>query len=134
MDKIVMIVNKALPTGLAANTAAVLGISLGTQRKDIVGAACMDKSGVCHKGITEQNIPVLAAPPDDLNHIYRKSIDNDQISVIDFSKTAQASRNYTEYASTLSTIENNDLEFSGLCLSGPEKEIISLTGSLPLFR
>lgn len=129
-----MIIDKSLPTGLAANTAAVLGISLGTERDDIVGAKCTDKSGVCHKGITEKNIPVLAAKKSDLDRIYQESIANDHISVIDFSRTAQASRNYADYESKLSNTRNQDLEFSGLCLAGPEKQIKSLTGSLALFR
>ena len=129
-----MVIDKSLPMGLAANTAAVLGIALGTEKKDIVGAKCLDKSGVIHKGITEKNIPVLAAGKNDLDRIYRKSITDDHISVIDFSRTAQASRNYSDYESKLSNTENHDLEFSGICLAGPEKQINSLTGSLALFR
>ncbi|MEN6384757.1 MAG: DUF2000 family protein, partial [Phycisphaerales bacterium] len=59
--KIVMVINKELPLGLVANTAAVLGISLGKMfQQDIVGCDIQDGDGNIHSGITAKTIPVLA--------------------------------------------------------------------------
>ncbi|THB78655.1 MAG: DUF2000 domain-containing protein [Desulfobacteraceae bacterium] len=132
--KIVMIVNQELPAGLVANTAAVLGITLGRFRNDIVGPDCLDGSNITHKGITEKNIPILAADGDALKQIYQACMDKAHIDMIDFNRIAQSCRDYEQYSSTLSNTENHRLDFSGLCLWGPKKEITRLTGSLGLYR
>lgn len=132
--KIVMVVNKELPAGLVANTTAVLGITLGNQTRDIIGSDCMDKEQICHKGITQETIPVLGAGKDILKKIYHSCIKNDLVEMIDFNQIAQKCRDYSEYTQKLLETRNRDLEFSGLCLSGPKKEINRLTGSLGLYR
>ncbi len=132
--KIVMVVNKELSAGLAANTTAVLGISLGNQTRDLIGSDCMDKEQIRHKGITQETIPVLGAGKDILKKIYLTCIENGLIELIDFNQIAQKSRDYSDYTQKLLRTRNRDLEFSGLCLSGPKKEINRLTGSLALYR
>lgn len=132
--KIVMIVNKELPPGLVANATAVLGITLGNQKNDIVGPDCMDLEQTCHKGITQKTIPVLGADGDVLKNIYHACSGRDQVQMIDFNQIAQTCRDYSEYTGKLLKTRNRDLEFSGLCLSGPKKEVNRLTGSLGLYR
>lgn len=132
--KIVMVVNKDLPAGLVANTTAVLGITLGHHKQDIIGSDCMDKEQICHRGITQKTIPVLGAGKDILKKIYHSCIENDLVEMIDFNQIAQKCRDYSEYTQKLLKTRNMDLEFSGLCLSGPKKEINRLTGSLGLYR
>lgn len=132
--KIVMVVNKDLPAGLVANTTAVLGITLGNHKQDLIGSDCMDKEQICHKGITQKTIPVLGAGKDILKKIYHSCIENDLVDMIDFNQIAQKCRDYSDYTQKLLKTRNRDLEFSGLCLSGPEKEINRLTGSLGLYR
>lgn len=132
--KIVMVVNKELPAGLAANTTAVLGISLGKNNQDIIGSDCVDKEQIRHKGITQKTIPVLEADKEVLKQIYQSCAENDRVEMIDFNQIAQTCRDYSDYTRKLSNTRNRDLEFSGLCLSGPEKEINRLTGSLALYK
>ena len=132
--KIVMVVNKELPAGLVANTTAVLGITLGNHNQDIIGPDCMDKEQICHKGITQKTIPVLGAGRDILKKIYHSCTGNDLVEMIDFNQTAQKCRDYSDYTQKLLKTRTRDLEFSGLCLSGPKKEINRLTGSLGLYR
>lgn len=57
--KIVMVINKELPIGLIANTAAVLGISAGKIYEEIVGDDIQDSDGNIHTGITTKTIPIL---------------------------------------------------------------------------
>lgn len=132
--KIVMIVNNTLPKGLAANTTAVLGITLGHLNRQILGPDIPDASASVHKGITTESIPVLGADDATLKEIYTRSLDHPAINLIDFNRIAQSCRDYTEYAKELSKTRTGDLCFSGLCLSGPKRTVNSLTGELPLFR
>lgn len=132
--KIVMVVNKDLPPGLVANATAVLGITLGSMNQNIVGPDCIDSEQVCHKGITKVTIPVLEAGKDILKKIYHSCTENERVEIIDFNKVAQKCRDYSEYTQQLLNTSNRDLDFSGLCLSGPKKEINRLTGSLGLYR
>ncbi len=132
--KIVMIINKDLSPGLAANAAAVLGISLGNREPDILGPDLEDASLTAHKGITKQNIPVLATDASGLKEIYEKGVNAPGVQLIDFNTLAQSCRHYDEYREKLSRTRPRDLEFSGLCLAGPNKKISRLTGSLKLYH
>lgn len=132
--KIVMVVNNELPVGLVANTAAVLGISLGHGNKEIIGPDCRDATAIRHRGITKATVPILGTDGKELQSIYRKCLAGGTVDVIDFNRIAQGCRNYDDYASKLANTQNERLEFSGLCLHGPKKEIDRLTGSLGLYR
>lgn len=132
--KIVMVVNTELSAGLVANTTAVLGISLGNANKEILGPDCVDGSDIIHKGITHISIPILGTDGHTLKMIYAQSIQNDHIDVIDFNQIAQGCRDYSDYACKLSNSAQDEIEFSGLCLSGPRKAVEKLTGSLRLYR
>ena len=58
-EKCVMIINQNLPAGVAANTAAIMGISLGKQKPQIVGPDVADKNGRYRPGIIEFPVPIL---------------------------------------------------------------------------
>ena len=42
-EKCVMIIDENLPLGIIANTAAIMGITLGKQRHEVVGQTCMTR-------------------------------------------------------------------------------------------
>jgi hypothetical protein len=132
--KTVIVINTNLLPGLAANTAAVLGISLGQAAPAILGPDVSDGSGTVHKGITQENIPILAADSYELKNLYYQSRAIREIKVIDFNSIAQKSRDYDDYTQKLAATPKEKLIFSGLCLRGPLKAINSLTGSLKLYR
>ncbi len=48
-----------LPLGIIANTAAIMGITLGKQMPEVVGADVYDKTGSGHLGIIEFPVPIL---------------------------------------------------------------------------
>ena len=52
-----MVMDEGLPLGLIANTAAILGITLGKTLPEVVGAAVEDASGQSHLGIIEFPVP-----------------------------------------------------------------------------
>jgi len=46
-----MVIDEELPLGVIANTAAIMGITLGKKMPEVVGANVTDKSGCEHLGI-----------------------------------------------------------------------------------
>ena len=136
--KIVIIINQELSPGLAANTAVVLGISLGNADPGILGPDLEDASSGIHRGITRENIPVLGADRTKIRDIYEQAVQardqGQEIDLIDFNTLAQRSRHYDEYRERLSGTLSADLEFSGICLFGSGKKISRLTGSLKLYQ
>ena len=130
--KIVMILNNHLPKGLAANAAAVLGVTLGRLTPQIVGPDAPDASHAVHRGITTKSIPILGADDALLKQIYKVVQGMETIALIDFNRVAQACRTYEEYTGKLSRIQTGAMDFSGLCLYGPTRAIDALTRDLPL--
>jgi hypothetical protein len=132
-----MVINKELPLGLVANTAAVLGISLSKMfQQDIVGCDVQDASGNVHIGITAQTIPVLGASRDLIKDIRDTMFDSaySDITVIDFSEVAQKCLEYDNYIRMLSCLPSSDIYYFGICLYGPKKKVNKLTGSMGLLR
>ena len=70
--KLVMIINQELPLGLIANTAAVLGLSVGDRVTGLTGPDITDGAGRIHAGITKVNIPVLGASSVVLKELYQR--------------------------------------------------------------
>lgn len=132
--RIVMVINKSLPPGLAANTAAVLGISLGKELPEIIGDDIEDASGYIHKGITGKVIPVLAADDNTLKKLAFSGRSDEALKIIGFSKIAQSIHNYDEYTNLLEKTGIDSIEYSGICLYGSNKKIERLTASLALLK
>lgn len=135
--KVAMVINKDIPLGLVANTAAVLGISLSNLfQQDIVGCDVQDASGHSHIGITAQTIPILSSTREQIKEIRDTTYDSiySDLTVIDFSEAAQKCLEYDDYIKTLSYLPSSELYYLGICLYGPKKKVNKLTGSLGLLR
>ncbi len=63
-EKCVMVIDENLPPGLIANTAAIMGITLGKEMPEVVGANVTDQSGNQHLGIIEFPVPILKGTPE----------------------------------------------------------------------
>lgn len=134
MNKCVFIIDNTLPTGLIANTCAVLSLSLGKAHPELVGSDLHDKDGDVHAGITTVVMPILGAPGREVVAIRQKARGNAELRVIDVSNIAQRTKTYADYAAQLSETPGELLQYFGICLFGPAPLIKSLTGSLPLLR
>lgn len=135
-EKCVMILDEALPLGLIANTAAILGITLGKRLPEVVGGDVTDRDGNAHLGIIEFPVPILrgsAALVKDLRQrLYDPAFGG--VTAVDFSDLAQGCKTYQEFVEKMGRTEGGALSYLGLALCGPKKQINRLTGSLPLLR
>ena len=105
-EKCVIVMDEGLPLGLIANTAAILGITLGKTLPEVVGAAVEDASGQSHLGIIEFPVPILRST-------------SEAIKVL---------------AERMTQAPENSLNYLGLAICGAKKKVNQLTGSMPLLR
>ena len=135
-EKCVIILDESLPLGLIANTAAIMGITLGKTRPEVVGADVLDRDGNIHLGIIEFPVPVLKASCDTIKavreRLYRPEYQ--ELTVVDFSDLAQGCRTYDEFIQKMGQAPEETLEYLGVAICGPKKKVNQFTGSMPLLR
>ena len=98
-----MVLDENLPLGLLANTAAILGITLGKHMPEAVGADVLDGSGKAHLGIITFPVPILRGDAEQIRAIRETlyGVDYQDVIVVDFSDVAQCCKNYGEYIGRL---------------------------------
>lgn len=135
-EKCVMIIDEKLPTGIIANAAAIMGISIGKERREAVGADVTDRSGFVHSGIIEFPVPILRASSELIKKIREKLFlrEFSDLTVVDFSLQAQSCRTYDEFIEKMSVTSEAQLQYLGIAICGNKKKVNSLTGNLPLLR
>jgi len=130
--KIVIVLDRALPLGLLANAAAVLGFSASKAIPDGVGRDVVDADGGIHKGITRVPIPILACDGDLLPGLRQQAAETEDVECIDFCDVAQRAKRYDEYAARLEHCKNPELSYLGLCIFGDPAMVKRLTAHLNL--
>ena len=135
-NKCVMVIDAALPVGVAANTAAVLGVTLGQRHPELVGPPMTDGSGGVHCGIIRIPVPVLKGDAASLRALREQlaAPEYAELETIDFSDLAQSCRTYDEYLRRGARVREDALDYRGVAIFGDRKKIARLTGSLPLLR
>jgi len=135
-EKCVMLIDKDAPIGLIANTAGILGISLGKLRAEIVGRDVFDNNKNKHIGIIEFPMPVLKTDKETIKNIrntfYEESYED--VTVIDFSTLAQKCKTYDEFIEKMKQENTENLDYIGILILGHKKIVNKLTGSMPLLR
>lgn len=135
-EKCVVIVDEKLPLGVIANTAVILGITMGMKMPDVVGKDVFDKNGNIHSGIIQFPVPVLKGSDKIISNLRNRLYDDEfsELAVVDFTELAQSCKTYDDYVSKMAECTNDDLKFMGLAICGNKKKINKLTGSMPLLR
>lgn len=135
-EKCVMVIDERLPLGLVANTAAILGITLGKAMPEVVGADVTDRTGNCHLGIIAFPVPILKGTPDTIQAIREKLFQPEfqDLTAVDFSDLAQSCLTYEDYTTKMAETPESALQYFGLAICGAKKKVNKLTGSLPLLR
>ena len=135
-EKCVMVIDESLPLGLIANTAAIMGITLGKKMPEVVGTDVTDQSGSEHLGIIEFPVPILRGTRSIIKQIREKLYQPDfqDLTVVDFSDLAQGCKTYDEFIEKMGQVPESTLQYFGVAICGVKKKVNKLTGSLPLLR
>ena len=135
-EKCVMVIDESRPRGLLANTAAIMGITLGMKMPEVVGADVTDQSGNEHLGIIEFPVPILRGSPEVIKQIREKLYQPgfQDLTVVDFSDLAQGCKTYDEFMEKMNRVPERTLQYLGVAICGPKKKVNKLTGSMPLLR
>lgn len=133
-QKCVMVIDANLPLGLIANTAAMLGISIGQLHPEIVGEDVTDGSGKEHPGISMVPISMLKGDEALLKDLRARLFEQEfaGLTAVDFSDVAQKINVYADYAKKSAETPECEHNYFGIALFGDKKKINRLTGMLPL--
>lgn len=135
-EKCVMVIDEKLPLGIIANTAAIMGITLGKERPELVGRDVCDRSGNRHQGIIAIPVPILKGDSGLIKSIRERLYDPEfsDLSVVDFSDLAQGCKTYEEFIEKMSKASGTELNYLGIAICGAKKKVNKLTGNVPLLR
>ena len=120
-----------LAPGLAANAAAVLGVTLGATVEGVVGPDLVDADGEAHPGLFEKGLPVLAARREELPELRARAV-RAGVGVIDIPAVGQQTNDYDEVRAYVARTATADLEYLGLARYGSRRAVSRVTGTLRL--
>ncbi len=127
----VVVIDRSLPKGLAANAAAVLALTLGVHRPGLVGPDFDDAAGRRHLGLFPTGLPVLGADAGELPAL-REAARERGLLVVDLPAPGQRTTDYDEFRAAVAS--DQDLAYLGILISGPPKPVRAVTGQLGLLR
>ena len=135
-EKCVIVLDERLPLGIMANTAAILGITLGKAMPEVVGADVTDKTGREHAGIIQFPVPILKGDTESIKVLRERLYEPEfsDVTVVDFSDLAQGCKTYDEFIEKMKDAPERDLNYFGIAMCGVKKKINKLTGQMPLLR
>lgn len=131
-----LVLDEHLPLGLIANTAAILGITLGKYRPETVGEAVYDAAGNAHLSIIEFPVPVLRGNAALLRQLREKLYTPAfaGLTAVDFTQLAQGCKTYAEFTEKMACAPAETLDYLGIAICDDKKAVNRLTGNLPLLR
>ena len=131
-----VVYDEELPLRIIANTAAIMGITLGKAIPEVVGADVRDQSGHTHLGIIEFPVPILRGSPESIKALRENLYEPDfqALTVVDFSDLAQSCKTYDEFIGRMAQVPESTLQYFGVAVCGAKNKVNKLTGSLPLLR
>ena len=121
LDKCVLVIDEAMPRGLAANTAAILGITWGRLRPELVGEDVTDAAGAIHPGIIRTPVPVLSGRPETFQTLRRQlaELEFADVAAVDLTDLAQSCRTYGEFIEKMARTGPGELRYLGMGLMAP---------------
>ena len=133
LDKCVLVIDEAMPRGLAANTAAILGITWGRLRPELVGEDVTDAAGAIHPGIIRTPVPVLSGRPETFQTLRRQlaELEFADVAAVDFTDLAQSCRTYGEFIEKMARTGPGELRYLSMALLGPRHQVDRLNGAAP---
>lgn len=131
-----MVIDGQLSAGLIANTAAIMGITLGRKLPEVVGPDVRDRNGRPHLGIITFPMPVLRGSAESIRERRERLCQPEyqELTVVDFSDLAQGCKTYDEFIEKMGQIPEEALRYLGIAVCGAKKTVNRLTGNMPLLR
>lgn len=130
--KPVIILADHLPPGPRANFTAVLGMSLGRMRPDLLGPDTPAQDGAALAGITTVALPGLAAPAGDLPGLFDAAADLPLRLV--YQRAAFEARDDADYSARIAAAPLADHAPQAILLAGPCKAVDRICASPRLLR
>jgi len=134
IHKCVIVVDKALELGHAANAISVIGVSFGGAIEGLVGPDLHSRDGINYPGVIYAPLPILVSDNALLHSLQEKALADEGVHVMPFSALAQSCKTYEEYESRIAEADSPAIELVAIGLVGPKKLINKLTGNLALFK
>ena len=130
--KWVIVVNEALPPGLAANAAICTAAATTAGVDGLLGPDAVDADGSRHPGLPWAGCSVLVADADTLRTIRAKADQHPETFVADMPEAAQATRVYDEYRAAIAATTGDTIEYYAVSIVGPRNRVDRLVGRLSL--
>lgn len=130
--KWVIVVNDALPPGLAANAAICTAAATTAGVAGLLGPNAVDADGSRHPGLPWAGCSVLVADADTLRAIRAKADQHPETFVADMPEAAQATRVYDEYRASIAATTSDTIEYYAVSIVGPRNRVDRLVSRLSL--
>lgn len=131
-SRAVIVLDRDLAVGQAANAAGILAATLGALHPGLVGRDLLDGSGGIHPGLMPSGLTVLAAAAADLPTLRLDAIARG-LDVVDFPAAGQRTNDYEEFLDLVGRTQDAALDYVGVAIAGGPKSVRKLTGRFPLF-
>ncbi len=134
--KIVGIIRSNIDPAVALNIIGHLSVSIGKYSdKEIMGKeVIIDKSGVKHIGISKFPFIITKVKAGKLKTAIDMAKDNPKLLVVDYPKDMLDTREDIELVNSISSKENDKLEYLGAVIYGDTEEVDKITGKFQLWR
>lgn len=130
--KWVVVVDEALPAGLAVNAAVCVASATAVGVGGLLGPDAVDADGSRHPGLPWAGCSVLGADAGRLATLRRKAVAADGVFVADMPEAGQSTRVYREYLDRVAETPGDDLRLLAVSVVGPRNRVDRLVGRLPL--
>lgn len=133
--RIAIVLDPSLPIGLAANTAAAIGVGLGAADANLGGTYLTDLAGRIASTSANRPVPILQASADAIAALLLRALPPPAGAVVaPFPRFARSLHRFEDYLAQFPQRDLADEPIDGVGFAGPEKWVRSLTGSLKLLR
>lgn len=134
--KIVGIVASNVKPSVALNVIGHLAISIGKySNEEIMGKPIItDKSGVNHLGISQFPFIITKVKSGKLKNAIDLAKQNPNLLVADYPRDMLDTRTDDELVSSISSKENDKLEYLGAIIYGDTEDVNNITGKYQLWR
>lgn len=134
--KIVGIIASNVEPAVALNVIGHLSISIGKySESEIMGqTVIIDKSGIKHLGISQFPFIITKVKSGKLKTAIDTAKSNPKLLVADYPKDMLDTRTDEELVSSISSKENEKIEYLGAIIYGDTKDVDEITGKFQLWR